>query len=165
MTNLKPTMLIAAEIESLSADLLKVNATIDLIGKPAITKANEIAKALADAKERLASALTDEQTEARNIRLSQFSDIRVDVRSGDSLMDTGFTIHYSQMAWDMSLGETVAKPHTCNGFTNLADNAYEYLITVKPEAIPAQIMALAPGDPERAMSVYLAGKARGYFKG
>ncbi|MFN3820187.1 hypothetical protein [Blastomonas sp.] len=156
---------IAGEIETLSADLLKVNATIDLLGKSAIDAANKIDKALKDAKDRFATALADQATADRNKRLSSFSDIQVTVRPGDNLISTGFVIRYTKDAWDMSVNAVVPKPHECNGFAALADDAYEYLVTKKPENIPAVIMALAPGKPQEAISAYLAGKARGYFKG
>lgn len=154
---------IAGEIETLSADLLKVNATIDLLGKSAIDAANKIDKALKDAKDRFATALADQATADRNKRLSSFSDIQVTVRPGDNLISTGFVIRYTKDAWDVGLGKTAPKPHECNGFGALADDAYEYLVTKKPEHIPAVIMALAPGKPQEALAVYLAGKARGYF--
>lgn len=165
MTQTDNLAAIASEIETLTADLLKVNATIDLIGKPAMLKANEIAAALDEAKDRFATALADLATAEREQRLGRFSDIRVDMQPGESLISTGFVIRYMQDAWDIALNETVPKPHVCNGFAALADDAYEYLVTKKPKAIPAEIMALAPGDPQQAMSIYLAGKARGYFKG
>ncbi|GEM_PF-2097521 len=156
---------IATEIETLGADLLKINATVDLIGKPAIDAANKIDKALKDAKERFATTLANQATEERNKRLSRFSDIRVIIKPGENLISTGFVIRYMQDAWDMGLGKTVPKQHECNGFAALADDAYEYLVTEKPQNIPPQIMALAPGRPHEAMSIYLQGKARGYFKG
>lgn len=165
MTQTELLATIATEIEALSADLLKVNATIDLIGKPAMTKANEIAASLKDAKDRFTTALADQVTEERNERLNRFTDIRVEYVPGNNLISTGFTVHYKQDSYDHNLKMTVPQDHKCSGFAALADTAYEYLVTVKPEAIPAEIMALAPGNPQEAMSVYLAGKARGYFKG
>lgn len=51
------------------------------------------------------------------------------------------------------------------GFDALDDVAYEYLVTVKPEAIPAAIMELAPGNPQEAFGLYFVGKQRGYVKG
>ena len=164
MTNKDTLAAIATEIETLSAEFLKVNNYIDILGKPAIDKANEIDKALKDAKDRFATALADEQVEARTQRLSRFSDIRVEVKPGNSLIDTVFVIHYKQLTWDMSLRDSVPKEHTCNGFAALPDDVWEYLLTVKPQAIPAAIMALAPRKPQEAFSIYLQGKARGYFR-
>lgn len=165
MTNSDTLAAVATEIETLSTDLLKVNATIDLIGKPALDAANKLDKALRDAKDRFATALADQATDERNKRFSRFSDIRVEVRPGDNLISTGFEIKYMQDAWDVTIGQTVPKSHTCNGFAALNDDAYEYLVTEKPHNIPAVIMALAPGKPQEAMSIYLQGKARGFFKG
>lgn len=164
MTNKDTLAAIATEIETLSAELLKVNNYIDILGKPAIDKANEIDKALADAKDRFATALADEQVEARNLRLSRFSDIRVEVKPGDNLISTGFVIKYMQKTWDMQAKASLPKEHVSNGFANLADDAYEYLLTEKPQAIPAIIMALAPGRPHEAMEIYFQGKKRGYFR-
>lgn len=156
---------IANEIETLTTDLRTVNAAIPVFGKSAVAKAKEVEKALEDAKGRLASALADEATAERDRRLSQFSDIRVETKLGDNLGRNGYVIHYTRNTWDMAQNATVPKPHTCNGFPALDNDAYDYLVSLKPEAIPAEIMALAPGNPQEAMSAYLAGKARGYFKG
>lgn len=156
---------IASEIDTLSADLYKVTATIELLGKPAQLKANEIEAALEDAKDRFATALADQATAERDKRVASFSDISVEVRPGESLIDTGFIIRYTKDAWDISLNETVPKAHECNGFAALADDAYEYLLARKPEAIPAQIMALAPGNPHEAFGIYFGAKARGFLKG
>lgn len=156
---------IAIEIENLSAELLKVNNYIDILGKPAIDKANEIDKALKEAKDRFATALADEQVEARNQRLARFSDIRVEVKPGDNLISTGFVIKYMQDTWDMAAKASLPKERECSGFANLADDAYDYLVTKKPQAIPAVIMALAPGKPADALAIYLQGKSRGYLRG
>jgi len=156
---------IALEIETLSADLLKVNATIDLVGKPAIDAANKLDKALKDAKDRFATALADEQEEARNRRLARISDVRVEVKPGNSLIDTVFVIHYKLLTCNITYQESTAVPHKSNGFAALADDVYEYLVTKTPEKIPAAILALAPGKPADAMAIYFQGKARGWFKG
>ncbi|WP_230482168.1 hypothetical protein [Sphingomonas sp. Leaf21] len=162
MTNKDTLAAIAIEIETLSAELLKVNNYIDILGKPAIDKANEIDKALKDAKDRFAAALADEQVEARTQRLARFSDIRVEVKPGDNLLRSSFTIKYMKDTWDMAAKASLPKQHECDGFSALDDDAYEYLLTEKPNAIPASIMALAPGKPAEAMNTYLRAKQRGY---
>ncbi len=164
MTNKDKLAAIATEIETLSAELLKVNNYIDILGKPAIDKANEIDRALKDAKDRFASALADKQVDARNLRLSRFSDIRVEVKPGDNLNTTGFLIKYTRDTWDITANASVPKEHECNGFSALDDDAFDYLVTKKPQAIPAVIMALAPGKPREAFTLYLQGKQRGYFR-
>lgn len=162
MTNTETLAAIATEIESLGADLLKVNSTIDLLGKPAIDAANKLDRALKDAKDRLATALADQAIDARNLRLARFSDIRVEVKPGDNLLRSSFTIKYMKDTWDMQAKASLPKQHECDGFSALDDDAYEYLLTEKPHAIPASIMALAPGKPAEAMNTYLRAKQRGY---
>ena len=163
MTNKDKLAAIAIEIETLSAELLKVNNYIDILGKPAIDKANELDRALKDAKDRFATALADEQVEARTQRLARFSDIRVEVKPGDNLNTTGFLIKYKRDTWDITANASVPTEHECNGFAALDDDAYDYLVTQKPHAIPACIMALAPGKPHEAFTLYMQGKQRGYF--
>lgn len=163
MTNKDTLAAIAIEIETLSAELLRVNNYIDILGKPAIDKANELDRALKDAKDRFATALANEQVEARDLRLSRFSDIRVEVKPGDNLNTTGFLIKYKRDTWDITANASIPKEHECNGFSALDDDAFDYLVTKKPQAIPAVIMALAPGKPREAFTLYLQGKQRGYF--
>lgn len=163
MTNKDTLAAIAIEIETLSAELLKVNNYIDILGKPAMDKANELDRALKDAKDRFATALADEQVGARSQRLARFSDIRVETKLGDNLNTTGFLIKYVRDTWDITANATVPKEHECNGFSALDDDAFDYLVTVKPHAIPACIMALAPGKPREAFTLYMQGKQRGYF--
>jgi hypothetical protein len=156
---------IATEIEALDAQLQKINALVDLIGQPAILKADEVAKALADAKERFADALANQGTVEREARLKDFSGIRVVTKPGVHLLDTTFIIHYTRNTWDMKLNKSVPKEHECSGFSQLDDAAYEYLVTVKPQAIPAAIMELAPNNPQAAFGVYFMALKRGYIKG
>ncbi len=156
---------IANEIQALDTQLAKINALVDLIGQPAILKADEVVKALNDAKERFADALANQATEDRKARLKGFSGIRVVTKPGDNLLDTVFTIHYTRNTWDIKLNESVPKEHECSGFSQLDDAAYDYLVTVKPEAIPAAIMNLAPGNAQDAFGLYFMAKKRGYVKG
>jgi len=156
---------IANEIETLDAQLLKIKDLVELIGKPAIIKADEVAKALDDAKERFADALTNQASMEREERLKNFTDIRIVASAGDNLMNTTFTIYYTRKAWDNDAKESLPKVFECRGFAGLDDAAYEYLVTVKPHLIPAEIIALAPGNAQEAFSLYFIGKQRGYVKG
>ncbi|VVT21492.1 conserved hypothetical protein [Sphingomonas aurantiaca] len=156
---------IANEIETYNAQLIKIRALVDLIGKPAILKADEVVKALNDAKERFADALANQATVERAERIKDFSGIRVVTKLGNNLLDTTFIIHYTRNTWDMKLNESVPIEHECSGFAQLDDAAYEYLVTVKPQAIPAAIMELAPGNPQDAFGAYFMAQKRGYIKG
>ncbi len=156
---------IATEIETYNAQLIKIKALVDLIGEPAVLKADEVTKSLAEAKERYADALANKATVERKERLKAFIDIRVETKPGDNLLDTTFTIYYTRSTWSMKLNESVPQEHSCTGFARLDDAAYEYLVTEKPHAIPAAIMALAPGNAQEAFGVYFMAQKRGYIKG
>ena len=155
---------IANEIETLTANLAKINALVELIGQPAILKADEVIKALSDAKERFADALANQATVERAERIKDFSGIRVTTKPGNNLLDTTFIIHYTRNTWDMKLNESVPMEHECSGFAQLDDAAYEYLVMVKPQAIPNAIMELAPGNPQDAFGLYFMAQKRGYVK-
>ena len=165
MTHNAKLAAIATEIEVLNAQLIKINALVELIGEPAILKADEVSKALDEAKDRFAVALANQGAFEREERLKGFTDIDVDTTPGENLMNTSFIIRYTRMTWDMSINESVPKEHKSTGFAGLEDTAYEYLVTKRPERIPAQIMALAPGKPHDAFSLYFIGKKRGHFNG
>ena len=156
---------IANEIETYKVQLGKIKDLVELIGKPAIVKADEVAKALEDAKERFAEALANQATVAREERLKNFTDIRIVASPGNNLMNTAYTIYYTRKTWDNDAKESLPKVHECKGFAGLDDAAYEYLLTVKPHLIPAEIIALAPGNPQEAFMLYFVGKQRGYVKG
>ena len=155
---------IAAEIETLNGQLIKIIELVELIGQPAIVKADEVIKALNDAKERFADALANQATVERAERVKDFSGIRVTTKPGNNLLDTTFIIHYTRNTWDMKLNDSVPMEHECSGFAQLDDAAYEYLVTVKPQAIPTAIMELAPGNPQDAFGLYFMAQKRGYVK-
>jgi hypothetical protein len=165
MTQNTALAVIANEIEAYNAQLLKIKDLVELIGEPAVIKADEEAKALADAKERYATALANKATVEREERLKNFTDIRIVASPGHNLMNTAFTIYYTRKTWDNDAKESLPKVHECKGFAGLDDAAYEYLLTVKPHLIPAEIIALAPGNAQEAFMLYFVGKQRGYVKG
>ena len=156
---------IATEIETLDTQLGKINELKELIGEPAVLKADEVAKALADAKDRFADALANQGEVEREERLKAFTDIRIVASPGHNLLSTSYTIYYTRKTWDNYAKESLPKVFECKGFAGLDDAAYEYLVTVKPHLIPAEIMKLAPGNAQEAFGLYFVGKQRGYVKG
>ena len=156
---------IANEIETLTVTLSKINELVALIGKPAVIKADEVAKSLKDAKARFAEALANQATVEREERLKNFTDIRIVATPGHNLMNTAYTIYYTRKTWNNDAKESLPKVHECRGFAGLDEAAYEYLLTVKPHLIPAEIIALAPGNAQEAFMLYFVGKQRGYITG
>lgn len=166
-TAIRPVADILAYVAILHRDMDKVRAVENILGDTATEKLKELAAAVETAKNELAMAEAAEIRAARERLLSTFSDISVSVsypagREG-MLLSAGFLITYERLTYSMSERANLPKQYTCNGFAVLPDEAYAYLVEVKPEAIPAEIMALAPGDPREAFNQYFMAKQRGYL--
>ena len=159
---------IVAEIETLRADLRKVNDVIGIVGSAAVHKAKEIAAALDEANDRLAATLADELEQERKKRMAQFQDIEIVTSYSQgydgNLVRAIFDISYTKLAYDSSLRQTVPQRHKCQGFKTLPDDAYEYLVRERPEVIPAEIMALAPDNANEAFRLYFLGLQRGMIR-
>ncbi|MEC3950836.1 hypothetical protein [Sphingobium sp. HWE2-09] len=165
MTDTVTSVALAAEIEALRSDHAKVTAAIPLVGKAATAKAQQLAKDIVAAEERYASTIADEILAERKARLAHFTDIEVLYNPDfDNLLTVNFLIRYRRASWDYQTRMTAQKDFTCNGFTALPDDVYEYLTTVRPDAIPPAIMALAPDNAHEAFDIYLSGLRRGCFR-
>lgn len=162
---IRPTAVVTAEIETLRNDLRTVNAAIPVIGGPAITKAEEIVAAIAAANEELAVALANEAEAARAQRLADFGDISVSASYAPgyegNLLRAVFTITYDRLTYDQRARASLMQSHTIVGFRALNAEAMEYLQEVRPDAIPADIMDLAPGNPREAFGRYFMGLRKG----
>lgn len=165
MTTVKPSAEIIADIAFMQSNLAKINPTIEIIGKPAIAKAEEITKALAIANEQLATVLADEAEAERKARLAGYGDVAVTVsyppNYEGNLLRAGFAVEYTRLEWDNRARATVPKPHKIIGFRGLPGEVLEYLIEVRPDAIPAEIMALAPDKPYEAFQRYFISMRKG----
>lgn len=168
MTNTVSLAAIAAEIETLRADLRTVNAAADIIGDAAHDRAKAIEAAVTEAQARYADALAAEAEKSREARLADFRSIRVETTypagADGNLLRAGFVIHYERMTYDARYRAAFPVAHSCNGFSALPNEVYEYLVVRHPEAIPAEIMALHPDDPQEAFRAYFMGKRRGVIR-
>jgi len=106
---------IANKIETLNTSMSKIKDLVDLIGEPAVIKADEVTKALDDAKERFATALANQATVEREERLKNFTDIRIVASPGKNLMNTEFMIYYTRKTWNNDAKESLPKVHECRG--------------------------------------------------
>lgn len=159
---------IAAEIETLRDHLRTVNAAVSLLGKSAVAKATELEADIRHAEERYAVALADKAEQERKERIAGFTDISITTsypNQGEAnLLRAGFVISYTRLEWDGRYRQSLPVNHSCKGFSALPDDAYIYLVTERPDAIPAEIMALHPGNPNEAFRAYFQGKQRGVFR-
>lgn len=156
---------LTALIETLRADLSKVNATIDIIGTPAVQRAEELTAAIDAANEQFAAILANEAEAARKVRLAGLGDMSISVAYpndyADNVLRAIFTIEYTRLQYDMRYREPLPERHKLVGFGALPDDVFEYLLEVRPEAIPTEITDLAPGDPLEAFRRYFLAKRRG----
>ena len=100
---------------------------------------------------------------AKAARFVGLSDILV-TRGGatdENLVRASFAISYT-VTRDHGDGWPSSKRHTINGFRALDPLLFAFLIEEHPERIPAEIMALAPGDPYAAFDEYFTALRRGY---
>lgn len=105
--------------------------------------------------------------EADAARFAGLSNIRV-TASGErettgGLLGRAFTITWTSPVHDMYSGESQPRQHTITGFASLPAPVYDFLVERHPSQIPAEIMALAPGNPAEAMHRYFVAKRRGYL--
>ncbi len=86
-------------------------------------------------------------------------------REGSGLLAIKFTIAWMAPEYDMYSMTSFPREHSAESFAALPVKLLAYLIEKHPEQIPADILALAPGDPDSAFERYFIGKRRGYLTG
>lgn len=158
---------LTAALETFGEELRKVRDIECIIGEPAVIKGKELQQAIAVAQKELSVILADEAEERRKALLASFSDVFVTTTYGpgspETVVHANFKITYERGTYDMHSKQSVPVRHTCNGFDALPDPVWDYLLEVRQDAIPAAIMALAPGEPRKAFADYFQAKRRGYL--
>jgi hypothetical protein len=165
---IRPSADVIATIEVLHRDLARVRSVVDILGSAAADKIKAIEEDIAAANLELTEALTAEALEARNKLIASFSDISITTSRplyDDNLSCVSFSITYERLTYSMAERASIPTRYTCNGFDALPDEAYDYLLEVRPEVIPVEIMALAPGKPREAFARYFQAQRRGYLVG
>jgi hypothetical protein len=123
-----------------------------------LTQEHEKASANHDREEAAKAKAT---AAARFKGLSDLQVTRVATKLGESVLRSAWHISYNVAAHDWH-GRPEPKRRTVNGFKALEPLPFAFLIERHPEQIPAEIMALAPGDPLAAFDAYFVALGRGY---
>ena len=149
---------LAAQIEAAKGDI----ATLErLTGAKA--RLAELAQEYGAAKKQADLEEAARAKQARDARFAGLSELRVETGELDGgLLGTTFKITWMAPKYDMHLQSSPPAKHTVFGFSALPNNVFDFLVERHPEQIPAQIMELAPGDPERAFNLYFLARKRGY---
>lgn len=132
-------------VEELTAALQQAQEDAALLDRLSKAKAEikRIAPELEAAQETIAEAMAAEVAERRASVYASFKDIRVvEKNTGEGLLSRTFEITYVCDQWDGR--ESAPVSHTIVGFRALPDAAWGYLLNVRPDQIPACILALSP---------------------
>lgn len=159
---------ITATIQALHTDLNQVRSVEAIMPDAAAIKIKDILADIASAQDVLTEAFANEFLEARNKLVASFYDISITTSRllyDNNLSCARFAIKYTRLAYDMSARASAPTEYSCQGFDALPDEAYDYLIEVRPEVIPPEIMQLAPGKPREAFARYFTAQRRGYYAG
>ena len=160
---------LTATVEALAAELQLAQADVAMLRrlKDAERNAARIAETLTAAQDSLTVANADAALAARDDAFANFGDISImslaPANGKASVISTGFRITYQRMTYDMNTRQSTMQDHVVSGFHALPSDVFAYLMQVKPHAIPASIMALAPDDPCAAMDAYFMALRRGYL--
>ena len=131
--------------------------------------AAQLTKELASAQDALTAYAIAETRAEMDSMFSKFGDMAVTVttEAGETAnpIRSRYAITYEQRAYNTNTRRSDMVQRTTNGFAMLDTEAMAYLIERKPEAIPALIMDLAPGNPEAAFDQYFMAMRRGYLTG
>lgn len=160
---------LTTEVERLSAALDNARADVALLLrlKNAEQDAKRIAGELAVAQDALMNANVDALTAIRDAEFANLRSISVATTypsgSMPSAISARYAVTYERLTYDNQSRQNVWKLHTVNGFSGLPSEVMRYLMMARPDAIPAIIIALAPGDAEAAMDAYFLAMRRGYM--
>lgn len=120
---------------------------------------------VAAAQEALAQRSADLMAAERAARFKGIRDIRIETErcGNDSALSNRYTAIYIRDTYDPSIRKSYPQEHRANGIFALPDEVYQYLIEVRPEAIPSEIMALDPTSAAHALKAYFVALRRGYM--
>lgn len=132
-----------------------------------IQRLQEAPKRLADINKQmggLTAKLADVQAkEYKTIMEGRFRNMRVSGSGPSTIPDRLFTISYERPQWNNLTNETSWVARSVPGFRMLEADEMKYLLDFSPASLPVEISTLAPGDPHKAMSIYMTALRRGYL--
>ena len=105
------------------------------------------------------------EKEAYDNRFAGLIAVRVTGSGKDNSIHQNYRITCTRDVYDTYAQRGIPKEVHYAGFLALPPDVFGFLIERHPEQVPAEIMALAPGDPEAAFSRYFQARRRGYVAG
>ena len=159
---------LTTEVERLSAALDDARADVALLLrlKNAEKDAARIAGELDAAQRALVNANVDALSAMRDVEFANLRSLSVAAvaNGGGNGSALGYTyvIRYERLTYDNRSNSNHWKVNSVTGFAALEPDVFRYMMLANPQAIPAAIMALAPGDADAAMKAYFVAMQRGY---
>ncbi|GAB5350372.1 hypothetical protein [Qipengyuania sp. 483] len=123
------------------------------------TLANQCAEAREAESNRNAIAAREER-ETRYARISEISITEAPSNSGNGLLHRLFRISWKAPQFDWRTNRSDPAKHSVVGFQAVPHDVLACIIEKHPELIPADIMALRPGDADGAIQEFFAAKNR-----
>jgi hypothetical protein len=158
---------LVAQVKALSMELDKANADVALRRRleGAEGTAVNVEKELTTVQEKLAELLVSEVKKNRAAEFANFKAVRVDTRHGEhsSVLHNSYSVTITKLSYNMHTRQNDWEDERYSSFATTPIDVMRYLVLIKPEAIPVEIMNLAPGDPQEAMRQYVIAKKRGYL--
>ena len=152
-------------VEELNAALAQAQEDVALLERLTAAKATakRLSAELAEAQEKLSIAMADEVQARREAAYASVKAIQIDEGNlGEGVLGRTFKITLTRCQWNGY--ESAPVTTVVAGFDALPDDAWGYLLNVRPDLIPASIMALSPeGDARDAFNTYFTGMKRGYI--
>ena len=151
---------IAQQLEDARRDVATISRLL-----AAEKRVDELAASYAAAQEQVQREAEQRERDRLQAMIAGFTDIRVDCTSDTDvgLLTRSYKITYTRSVWDSMYAAQVPRTFTVQGFPALSPEAMLYLTHKHPERIPSEIMALAPGEPERAFYLYFQARRRGHL--
>jgi hypothetical protein len=163
MTNTNTASLLE-RVEELTAALVQAQEDVALLGRLTTAKATakRLSAELTEAQDALSVAMADEVRAKRAALYAGFTDIKIiEGNLAEGLQHRTFQVNYTREEWN-GTGSLITR--SVMGFEAMPDGAWAYLLDVRPDQIPASILALSPtGDPTEAFNTYFTGMKRGWL--
>jgi hypothetical protein len=170
MMNYKTAADIRNELHALSKTLITAqnNAALYEQLKAASGEAARITKRCSELTDTLAKVREAEAKAERVAAHAPFKGMTItEDNDGRSvgLLSKRFIIQYTTPRFNHTLGHNEPVQIRHNGFGEMTDAAFRYMMEAKPELIPHAIMQLAPDNAQLAFERYFVAQRRGYLVG
>ena len=150
---------IAAELEEARADVALLERLKSANDR--VTRLTTEQEKATKARDKALAAQAKAEKEARFAGISDVGVSESPETVRENVIRSSFTITYTKPTWNGRSSPPTR--HSVASFGTLPPDVLAYLVDVRPDLIPAKIMALSPDSPRDALRRYFASCKRGYL--